>query len=88
MLVYFKETQTKSEGQPHFFPIIMDGKKLYEQLLMKMPKSVNEKPKASEWNLLTAFKATPVGRTLIEQMTDEQVKQAQETTGLPYLDNK
>ena len=29
VLVYFKETQTKSDGQPHFFPIIMDGKMLY-----------------------------------------------------------
>jgi len=32
ILVYFKETQTKPEGQIHFFPIIMDGKELYEQV--------------------------------------------------------
>ena len=25
VLVYFKETQTKPEGQIHFFPIIFDG---------------------------------------------------------------
>ena len=67
--VYYKENQTKEEGQPHFFPIIMDGKKLYEEMLTKMPKSVNEKPSASEWNLLTAFKSTPVGRNIIELMS-------------------
>ena len=35
--VYYKENQTRPEGQPHFFPIIMDGKKLYETMLAKMP---------------------------------------------------
>ena len=28
VLVFYKETQTRPEGQPHFFPIIMDGKKV------------------------------------------------------------
>ena len=71
-----------------FFPIIMDGKKLYEEMLTKMPKSVNEKPSPSEWNLLTAFKSTPVGRNIIEQMSEEQVKWCEETIGLPYFDEK
>ena len=88
VLVYYKENQTRPEGQPHFFPIIMDGKKLYEEMLTKMPKSVNEKPSLSEWNLLTAFKSTPVGRNIIEQMSDEQVKWCEETTGLPYFDDE
>jgi hypothetical protein len=88
VLVYYKENQTRAEGQPHFFPIIMDGKKLYEEMLTKMPKSVNEKPSLSEWNLLTAFKSTPVGRNIIEQMSDEQVKWCEETTGLPYFDDE
>lgn len=88
VLVYYKETQTREEGQPHFFPIIMDGKKLYEEMLTKMPKSVNEKPNPSEWNLLTAFKSTPVGRNIIEQMSEEQVKWCEETVGLPYFDEK
>jgi hypothetical protein len=30
ILTYFKETQTKPEGQIHFFPIIMNGKELYD----------------------------------------------------------
>jgi len=30
VLVYFKETQTKPEGQIHFFPIIFNGKQLYD----------------------------------------------------------
>jgi len=33
VLVYFKETQTKPEGQVHFFPIIANGSQLYS--LMK-----------------------------------------------------
>ena len=56
VLVYYKENQTRPEGQPHFFPIIMDGKKLYETMLAKMPASVNPKPDPSEWNLDTALR--------------------------------
>jgi hypothetical protein len=52
---YSRENQTKPEGQPHFFPIIMDGKKLYEVMLEKMPPSVNPKPDPKDWNLDTAF---------------------------------
>ncbi|KAJ1443884.1 hypothetical protein SESBI_00056 [Sesbania bispinosa] len=33
ILVYFKETQTKPEGQIHFFPIIFNGKQLYETMV-------------------------------------------------------
>ena len=38
--VYYKENQTRPRVSP-LFPIIMDGKKLYEQMLEKMPTSVN-----------------------------------------------
>jgi hypothetical protein len=48
-------------GQPHFFPIIMDGKALYETMLARMPPSLNAKPPLSDWNLDTALEATPVG---------------------------
>jgi hypothetical protein len=30
VLVYFKETQTKPEGQIHFFPVLFDGRQVYE----------------------------------------------------------
>ena len=30
ILVYFKETQTKPEGQIHFFPILFNGRELSE----------------------------------------------------------
>ena len=86
VLVYYKENQTKPEGQPHFFPIIMDGKKLYSEMLEKMPESVNPKPAVSEWNLDTAFESTSLGRSLKEKMTDEQREQLKETTGFPGLD--
>jgi len=33
VLAYFKETQTKETGQKHFFPVIMDGKQVYEQVV-------------------------------------------------------
>ena len=37
---------------------------------------------------IDVFKANPVRRTLTEQMTEEQVKQVQAMTVLPFLDNK
>lgn len=40
VLVYFKETQTKAEGQIHFFPIIFDGKVLYEVMRERCGPSV------------------------------------------------
>lgn len=45
VLVYFKETQTKPEGQIHFFPIIFDGKTLYETMLDRCGKTQNSGPK-------------------------------------------
>jgi hypothetical protein len=86
VLVYYKENQTKAEGQPHFFPIIMDGKKLYDVMLEKMPKSVNEKPPVSEWNLDTAFESTSLGRSIKENLSDEQKERLKNTTGFPFLD--
>ena len=61
MLVYYKENQTRREGQPHFFPIIMDGKQLYTEMLRRMPASQNAKPDVDAWCLDTAREATPVG---------------------------
>eukprot|EP00252_Welwitschia_mirabilis_P017518 TRINITY_DN387_c0_g1_i5.p1 TRINITY_DN387_c0_g1~~TRINITY_DN387_c0_g1_i5.p1 ORF type:complete len:225 (-),score=30.44 TRINITY_DN387_c0_g1_i5:164-838(-) len=45
VLVYFKETQTKPEGQVHFFPVIFDGKQLYELMLERAGPSKNSSPK-------------------------------------------
>ena len=86
VLVYYKENQTRPEGQPHFFPIIMDGKKLYETMLAKMPESVNEKPPVSEWNLDTAFESTALGRKIKGSLSEEQLEQLKDTTGFPGLD--
>lgn len=36
ILMYFKENQTSPEGQIHLFPVIMDGKILYESLMEKV----------------------------------------------------
>jgi len=44
ILVYFKETQTKPEGQIHFFPIIMNGKQLYNVMVERCGKSQNSLP--------------------------------------------
>lgn len=43
--VCFKETQTKPEGQIHFFPIVHNGKQLYEQMVEKCGPSQNSGPK-------------------------------------------
>lgn len=45
VLVYFKETQTKPEGQIHFFPIIFNGKQLYDVMAERCGPSVNSGPK-------------------------------------------
>lgn len=37
ILVYFKETQTKPEGQIHFFPVLGDPAKLYESFAKNIP---------------------------------------------------
>jgi len=36
VLMYFKENQTSPEGQVHFFPVIMDGKVLYNTIMEKV----------------------------------------------------
>jgi hypothetical protein len=36
VLMYFKETQTKPEGQSHLFPVIMDSKILEQQMTGKV----------------------------------------------------
>jgi hypothetical protein len=50
ILAYFKETQTKSSGQRHFFPILSDGKKLYSQMLLNFGESSTPKPLARQWD--------------------------------------
>jgi hypothetical protein len=45
VLVYFKETQTKPEGQVHFFPIISNGKQLYDVLVERAGPSKTSGPK-------------------------------------------
>ncbi|CAG9460365.1 unnamed protein product [Pedinophyceae sp. YPF-701] len=45
VLVYFKETQTKPEGQIHFFPVIFNGKQLYETMVERCGPSQNSAPK-------------------------------------------
>ncbi|KOM33037.1 hypothetical protein LR48_Vigan01g259300 [Vigna angularis] len=47
ILVYFKETQTKPEGQIHFFPIIFNGKQLYEVMVERAGPSKTSGPKES-----------------------------------------
>ncbi|KAI9126032.1 hypothetical protein K1719_003450 [Acacia pycnantha] len=47
ILVYFKETQTKPEGQIHFFPIIFNGKQLYDVMVERAGLSQNSGPKDS-----------------------------------------
>ncbi|CAK0783304.1 hypothetical protein CVIRNUC_006503 [Coccomyxa viridis] len=46
VLVYFKETQTKPEGQIHFFPIIFNSEQLYSTMVKRCGPSQNSAPKA------------------------------------------
>jgi hypothetical protein len=39
----------------------MDGKKLYETMLAKMPPSLSAKPPVEAWSLDTALEATAIG---------------------------
>jgi Protein of unknown function (DUF3119) len=41
ILVYFKETQTKPEGQIHFFPVLFDAKTLLGVMRERCGRSVN-----------------------------------------------
>lgn len=36
ILMYFKETQTSPKGQLHLFPVIMNGRVLYDELMSKV----------------------------------------------------
>ncbi|XP_007013442.2 PREDICTED: uncharacterized protein LOC18588757 isoform X2 [Theobroma cacao] len=45
VLVYFKETQTKPEGQVHFFPVIFNGKQLYDVMVERAGPSKTSGPK-------------------------------------------
>ncbi|MEW5305889.1 MAG: hypothetical protein WDW36_008402 [Sanguina aurantia] len=45
VLVYFKEDQTTPEGQVHFFPIIGEGKALYNVMVERCGPSVTSGPK-------------------------------------------
>ncbi|KAG8376003.1 hypothetical protein BUALT_Bualt09G0017800 [Buddleja alternifolia] len=45
VLVYFKETQTKPEGQIHFFPVIFNGKQLYDVMVERCGPSKTSGPK-------------------------------------------
>mmetsp|Transcript_45737 Transcript_45737/g.145733 ORF Transcript_45737/g.145733 Transcript_45737/m.145733 type:complete len:209 (+) Transcript_45737:18-644(+) len=48
ILVYFKETQTKPEGQIHFFPVLFDGKVIYDTMVERCGPSMNSGPKGEE----------------------------------------
>ncbi|XP_031505172.1 uncharacterized protein LOC116267535 [Nymphaea colorata] len=45
ILVYFKEKQTKPEGQVHFFPVIFNGRQLYDVMVERAGPSKNSGPK-------------------------------------------
>ncbi|XP_044472211.1 uncharacterized protein LOC123200896 [Mangifera indica] len=45
ILVYFKEIQTKPEGQVHFFPVIFNGKQLYDVMVERAGPSQTSGPK-------------------------------------------
>ncbi|CAI9100144.1 OLC1v1037084C1 [Oldenlandia corymbosa var. corymbosa] len=47
ILVYFKETQTRPEGQVHFFPVIFNGKQLYDVMVERCGPSKTSAPKES-----------------------------------------
>lgn len=44
VLVYFKETQTKPEGQIHFFPLIFNGKQVYDVMVERCGPSQTSGP--------------------------------------------
>mmetsp|Transcript_8725 Transcript_8725/g.11813 ORF Transcript_8725/g.11813 Transcript_8725/m.11813 type:complete len:275 (-) Transcript_8725:226-1050(-) len=86
VIVFYKETQTKADGQIHFFPVLSNGKKLYEAMLSSFPKSVNPKPDPNEWNLLTAFEQTRLGKKILEQLDDDQKATLKGISGMPVVD--
>uniref|UniRef100_A0ACD5YPR9 Uncharacterized protein n=1 Tax=Avena sativa TaxID=4498 RepID=A0ACD5YPR9_AVESA len=44
ILVYFKETQSKPEGQIHFFPVIFNGRQLYDTMVERAGPSETSGP--------------------------------------------
>ncbi|CAN6237827.1 unnamed protein product [Urochloa humidicola] len=45
ILVYFKESQTKPEGQIHFFPVIFNGRQLYDVMVERAGPSKTSGPR-------------------------------------------
>ncbi|KAK9799803.1 hypothetical protein WJX73_000557 [Symbiochloris irregularis] len=45
ILVYFKENQTKPEGQIHFFPVLFNGKQVYDVMVERCGNSQTSLPK-------------------------------------------
>ncbi|KAI8466473.1 MAG: hypothetical protein J3K34DRAFT_433776 [Monoraphidium minutum] len=45
VLVYFKESQTKPEGQIHFFPLIFNGREVYDVMVERCGSSQTSGPK-------------------------------------------
>lgn len=45
LLLPMQETQTKPEGQIHFFPIIFNGKQLYDVMVERCGASQKSAPK-------------------------------------------
>ena len=43
-----QETQSKPEGQVHFFPILFNGKKMYETMVERCGPSQNSLPRSTE----------------------------------------
>lgn len=52
VIAYFKEIGTKGTAQRHFFPILSDGKELYNQMMLNMGPSSSKKPPVEEWERL------------------------------------
>jgi hypothetical protein len=84
--VYYKETQTRPDGQPHFFPVLADGKQLYATMLARMPPSMNRKPPVTDWSLDLALQQTALGRALRDKLSDTDLERAKRTRGWPGVD--
>ena len=65
---------------------VQDGKQLYKTMLERMPASKNAKVSPADWNLLTALEATPVGRTIIDNLDEEQIAKAKSIDKMPFFD--
>jgi hypothetical protein len=78
------ETDTKSDGQVHFFPVISNGKQLYDAMRASFPPSVNPKP--DDWSFATALKCTKLGSSLLNRLPQSLQKAFENLRGLPLLD--